>query len=163
MGLSKLDTLYRQVIVEHSSKPHHFGMLENKASSHEIELHNPTCGDIITLQLEVKDDKITDIAFSGSGCSISTASASMMTDAVLGKTVQEAKDMVLTFSEMVQGNKGVDTTLLGDASLLSGVAKFPARIKCSTLAWKALYQALDENKQEETVGHLHQEKKEENE
>ncbi len=164
MALSKLDTLYRQVIVDHSSKPHHFGTLEKSDSSHEIELHNPTCGDVITLQLDVKDDKINDIAFSGSGCSISTASASMMTDAVLGKSVKEAKEMVMTFSEMVQGNEDIDTASLGDAALLSGVAKFPARIKCSTLAWKALYQALDENKNEETVGHLHQDlNKEENE
>lgn len=157
MGLSKLDTLYRQVILDHSSNPHHHGTLDEKAT--EVELHNPTCGDVINLQIDLKDDKIQDIAFSGSGCSISTASASMMTDAVMGKTMEEAKEMVLEFSKMVQGEDIKNSDELGDAALLSGVAKFPARIKCATLAWKALYQALDQEGdiKEETLVHYHKE------
>lgn len=155
MGLSKLDTLYRQVILEHSSHPHHEGQLENKNNLQEIELHNPTCGDVINLQIALEDGKISDIAFSGSGCSISTASASMMTDVVLGKTPEKAKELVLEFSEMVQGKEIPHLDELGDAALLSGVAKFPARIKCSTLAWKALYQALDTKQTEIKVQHAH--------
>lgn len=160
MGLSKLDTLYRQVILEHSSHPHHQGQLKNTANLQEIELHNPTCGDVITLQIALKDGKISDIAFSGSGCSISTASASMMTEVVLGKTVEEAKALVLEFSEMVQGKEIPHLEELGDAALLSGVAKFPARIKCSTLAWKALYQALDTEKTEVKTCQAHESQEE---
>ena len=85
---SKLDNLYRQVILDHSSHPHHHGTLD--ASSQTIELNNPTCGDVIELDVAIEDGVIKDIAFQGSGCSISTASASMMTDEVLGKTIAEA-------------------------------------------------------------------------
>lgn len=161
MGLSKLDTLYRQVIVDHSDKPHHFGTLDKSDGVHEIELHNPTCGDVITVQLKIEEDKITDIAFSGSGCSISKASASMMTDAVLGKSKEEAQKLVFEFSDMVKGESIDHPENLGDAALLSGVAKFPARIKCATLAWKALYQAIDKGNEQETVQQLHTEGKEE--
>ncbi|WP_071130954.1 Fe-S cluster assembly sulfur transfer protein SufU [Enterococcus timonensis] len=147
MGLSKLDTLYRQVILEHSAQPHHHGKLSGDATN-EIELNNPTCGDVISLQVKIDDGKISEIAFDGSGCSISTASASMMTDAVLGKTVEEAQQLVLDFSKMVQGEIEAPDEL-GDAGLLSGVAKFPARIKCATLAWKALYQAVDKEEQDD--------------
>lgn len=157
MALSKLDQLYRQVILDHSSRPHHHGKLSGDLQ-HEIELNNPTCGDVISLQVKLADDKISDIAFDGSGCSISTASASMMTDAVLGKTIEEAKEMVLTFSKMVQGDDTA-TDSLGDAAVLGGVAKFPARIKCATLAWKALYQALEQDGVA-SVNQLHTEKEE---
>lgn len=140
MALSKLDNLYRQVILDHSSHPHHHGSLTE--SSQYIEMNNPTCGDVIHLELNVVDDVIEQAAFSGSGCSISTASASMMTDAIIGKTTDEATRLITTFSEMVQGEHPEHTRELGDAAMLSGVAKFPARIKCATLAWKALEKAL---------------------
>jgi nitrogen fixation NifU-like protein len=145
MALSKLDNLYRQVILDHSSHPHHHGTLDD--STKKIEMNNPTCGDVIELDLSVKDGIIEKIAFSGNGCSISTASASMMTDAVVGKTVEEASAMVEEFSQMVQGNELSEKAEeeLGDASILSGVSKFPARIKCSTLAWKALNKAITED------------------
>ncbi|MGX7419917.1 Fe-S cluster assembly sulfur transfer protein SufU [Carnobacterium gallinarum] len=153
MALSRLDNLYRQVILDHSSHPHHHGVLD--ASTNQIELNNPTCGDVIQIQLIVEDDVIQDIRFSGHGCSISTASASMMTDAVIGKPVAEALELVQDFSELVQGNEVVNLDGLGDAAMLSGVAKFPARIKCATLSWKALNRALVEGGT--TVdGHLHQ-------
>lgn len=141
MALSKLDNLYRQVILDHSSYPHHHGELED--STDQIELNNPTCGDVIQLQLKIVDDRIEDVRFSGHGCSISTASASMMSDVIIGKTKTEAQELVQEFSEMVQGHAIQKEAELGDAALLSGVAKFPARIKCATLAWKALEQAIE--------------------
>lgn len=141
MALSKLDNLYRQVILDHSSHPHHHGNLTE--SNQKIELNNPTCGDVIELQVDIQDNRIKDIAFDGSGCSISTASASMMADAVIGKTVTEAEELAEEFSQLVQGKDVADEEKLGDAAMLSGVAKFPARIKCATLAWKALEQAIE--------------------
>lgn len=143
MALSKLDNLYRQVILDHSSHPHHHGVLDD--ATNQIELNNPTCGDVIQLQLIEKDGIIQDIKFDGSGCSISTASASMMTDAVIGQTVEEAERLIGEFLELVQG-EDIDDEALGDAAMLSGVAKFPARIKCATLSWKALERALLEQK-----------------
>ena len=139
MALSKLDNLYRQVILDHSSHPHHHGTLGE--DSQKVELHNPTCGDIITLEVQLKDDGIEKIAFSGHGCSISTASASMMTDAVIGKTLEEASELSELFSDLVQG-KDVDAEPLQDGRMLGGVTKFPARIKCATLGWKALDQII---------------------
>ncbi|MTD38565.1 SUF system NifU family Fe-S cluster assembly protein [Erwinia sp. CPCC 100877] len=152
MALSKLDNLYRQVILDHSSHPHHHGSLTE--SSQKIEMNNPTCGDVIELQLAIENNIIKDIAFNGSGCSISTASASMMTDVVIGKTLAEAEVLAENFSQLVQGNEVADDEKLGDAAMLSGVAKFPARIKCATLAWKALEQAV-ENDGQGTAGQLH--------
>ena len=152
MALSKLDNLYRQVILDHSSHPHHHGSLD--ASSQTIEMNNPTCGDVIELQLDIQDNIIKDIAFNGSGCSISTASASMMTDAVIGKSLTEAEQLAEDFSQLVQGNEVSDEEKLGDAAMLGGVAKFPARIKCATLAWKALEQAM-ENDGQGSAGQLH--------
>lgn len=157
MALSKLDNLYRQVILDHSSHPHHHGSLASDAQ--KIEMNNPTCGDVIELQLDVEDGIIKDIAFAGSGCSISTASASMMTDAVIGKPVAEAEHLAVIFAQMVQGNEipEEDSEALGDAAMLSGVAKFPARIKCSTLAWKALGKALTDDEGKAEAGQFHKE------
>ena len=129
MALSKLDNLYRQVILDHSSHPHHRGTLTESTS--RIELNNPTCGDVIELQVEVKEGIIKNIAFNGNGCSISTASASMMTDAVMGKSVEEAQQLITDFSQLVQGKEVKAIDQLGDAAMLSGVAKFPAIIKCA--------------------------------
>lgn len=140
MALSKMDNLYRQVILDHSAHPHHHGKLDD--STHQIELKNPTCGDVLQLDVKVKDNKIADIAFSGYGCTISQASASMMTDAVMNKDIDTAEDMVEDFSNMILGEK-TDTDILDDAATLKGVSQFPARIKCATLAWKALHKALN--------------------
>lgn len=147
MALTKLDQLYRQVILDHSSHPHHHGKLEQ--STNQIELLNPTCGDVMQLQLVVEDQVIKDMRFDGSGCTISQASASMMTDAVIGKTVSEALALADQFSLLVQGKDVPRLEELGDAALLNGVAKFPARIKCATLSWKALEKALSEKKPDE--------------
>lgn len=146
MALSKLENLYRQVILDHSSYPHHHGLLED--ATNQVEMNNPTCGDEIQLQLKIVDGVIEDVRFAGSGCSISTASASMMADAIIGKTEEEALTMIDQFSQMVQGEE-TDTKQLGDAAILSGVAKFPARIKCATLGWKALERAIEERKTSE--------------
>lgn len=149
MALSRLDNLYRQVILDHSAHPHHHGQL---AGVEALEMNNPTCGDVIFLSLIVENGKVKDIAFDGAGCSISIASGSMMTDAVIGKPIEVALDTVEEFSRLVQGqiveNAG---RKLGDAAILAGVSKFPARIKCATLAWKALEKALINN--QEQSGH----------
>ncbi|OJG47540.1 SUF system FeS assembly protein [Enterococcus gallinarum] len=120
-------------------------------------MNNPTCGDVIHLELAVEGETIKDVAFTGEGCSISTASASMMGDAVIGKTLTEAGELSGLFSELVQGHDVSDSDRLGDASMLGGVAKFPARIKCATLAWKALEKAITDDTQQADVGHRHSE------
>lgn len=148
MALSKLNNLYRQIILEHSQHPHHHGNL--KKVSHKLELRNPTCGDVLIVEVELNDGKIKNIAFSGSGCTISQASASLMTDEVIGKTRSEVEKQVLLFSDMVMGKVTDEDELddvLGDASILAGVAQFPARIKCATLAWKAVYQVLENDEE----------------
>lgn len=154
MALSKLDNLYRQVILDHSSHPHHRGSLGKSTLS--VQMNNPTCGDVIHLEVEVADGVIKDIAFDGSGCSISTASASMMTDAVIGKRVEEIGDLTLMFSDLVQGKEVPEAERLGEAEVLAGVSKFPTRIKCATLAWKALNKAVNESESGVAdSGHLH--------
>lgn len=139
MALSKLSGLYQMVIRDHADHPHHAGELQQGCI---IDMNNPTCGDVIRLTVDIKEDKIVDIAFSGHGCTISTASASMMTDAVLGKSKEEALELAEIFSEIVTGKDSPDKEKLGEAQYLEGVAKFPQRVKCSTLAWNALKKAL---------------------
>ena len=153
MGLSRLDMLYRQVILDHSNHPHHFGLSDDM--THQLELNNPTCGDVITLQLKIEDGMVQDARFAGSGCSISMASASMMTEAVIGKTEQEALLLAQDFSSLVQGKEVADKEKLGDAALLQGVSKFPARIKCATLAWKALERGILEQEELSTEAQAH--------
>ncbi len=142
MALSKLDNLYRAVILDHSSSPRHAGEL---TAGCMIDLNNPTCGDVIRLTVDFEGNRISDIAFSGHGCTISTASASMMTEAVIGKTKAEALELAQIFSEMVTGQENPAQEQLGDAQFLAGVSKFPARVKCSTLAWNALKKAITED------------------
>ncbi|XHW62097.1 Fe-S cluster assembly sulfur transfer protein SufU [Streptococcus dysgalactiae subsp. equisimilis] len=139
MALSKLNHLYMAVVADHSKHPHHYGQLEGVEA---VQLNNPTCGDVISLTVTFNGDKIEDIAFAGNGCTISTASSSMMTDAVIGKSKSEALALADIFSEMVQGKEDPSQEELGEAELLAGVAKFPQRIKCSTLAWNALKEAI---------------------
>ncbi|MBF7094876.1 SUF system NifU family Fe-S cluster assembly protein [Streptococcus sp. HF-1907] len=140
MALSRLDSLYMAVVADHSKNPHHHGFLEDVE---QIQLNNPTCGDVISLSVKFDGDKITDIAFAGDGCTISTASSSMMTDAVLGKSKEEALALADVFSNMVQGAKDPAQKDLGDAEFLAGVSKFPQRIKCATLSWNALKKAIE--------------------
>ncbi|WP_054699740.1 Fe-S cluster assembly sulfur transfer protein SufU [Secundilactobacillus odoratitofui] len=152
MGLAKLNNLYREVILDHSDHPHHKHALAD--ATHKITLKNPTCGDVINLDVQLSDDdKITDIGFTGEGCTISQSSASMMTDAVMGKSKDDALHMAKTFSDMVMGKEHsqADLDQLEDAAILSNIMTFPARIKCATLAWWALQRALlkDESGEEE--------------
>ena len=144
MALSKLDSLYKAVVTDHSAHPHHHGKLEDVE---QVVLNNPTCGDVISLSVKFNaENQIEDIAFVNSGCTISTASASMMTDAVLGKTKEQALELSEVFSQMVQGQEDSRQKELGDGSFLAGVAKFPQRIKCATLGWNALKRAIEEDK-----------------
>ncbi|OFW81142.1 MAG: SUF system NifU family Fe-S cluster assembly protein [Alicyclobacillus sp. RIFOXYA1_FULL_53_8] len=129
----QLDDLYREVIMDHYQHPRNQGVL---AESVSVDLRNPSCGDEITLQLKLEDGVVTDVRFKGSGCSISMASASMMTEAVKGLPVSEALELSKTFRSMMKG-EAVDTEALGDIEALQGVSRFPARIKCATLGWQA--------------------------
>ncbi|GBG93980.1 nitrogen fixation protein NifU [Ligilactobacillus salitolerans] len=148
MALSSLNNLYRQVIMDHAKHPHNNRQLAD--ADEELELRNPTCGDVLTIQLKIAGGKIQDAAYTGSGCTISQSSASMMTDQIKGKTTAEVEKMVLAFSDMVTGKDVPDRAqLLGDASILQSVSQFPARIKCATLAWKAAYQAIEESEKNE--------------
>ncbi|MDR0298493.1 MAG: SUF system NifU family Fe-S cluster assembly protein [Streptococcaceae bacterium] len=145
MALSKLNELYgskyeQMAIRDHADHPRHAGGLHTGCV---VDLNNPTCGDVIRLTVDIEADKIADIAFSGHGCTISTASSSMMTEVVMGKTKKEVLKLAELFSKMVTGEKLADIDMLGDAQFLKGVAKFPQRVKCSTLPWNALKKALE--------------------
>ena len=142
MALSNLNHLYRAVILEHAQHPHHHGPLPG--ATDKIELHNTSCGDVIVLELMIEKNRITQANFSGYGCMISQASASMMTDVIMGKFLSQAMEMNAEFSLLVQNKLDTDHDHLGDAALLGGVAKFPARIKCATLPWKALAEIIAE-------------------
>lgn len=132
-----LDTLYRQVIMDHYKHPRNRGSFDNDALT--VEMNNPTCGDRIFLQFKLDGDVVEDLKFTGEGCSISLASASMMTQAVKGKTIEEALHMSELFSKMMLGQEiDVEEFGLEDIEALQGVSNFPARIKCATLAWKAM-------------------------
>lgn len=137
MSFSNLDTLYRQVIMDHYQNPRNRGTLDSGTLS--AEMNNPSCGDRIMLHLELEDGIVKDVKFDGEGCSISMASASMMTVAIKGKEVSEALQMSALFSDMMLG-KDIDTEELDleDIVALQGVSQFPARIDCATLAWKAM-------------------------
>lgn len=137
----RLSELYREVIMDHYRSPRNKGELPDPTVS--IDLNNPTCGDEISLYLLVKDGVVQDARFSGQGCSISQASASMMTQAVKGKTVAEARDMVDRFKRMMHGDEEAGRPL-GDAVALHGVSKFPVRIKCALLSWEALERSLEQ-------------------
>ena len=139
MALSRLDSLYMAVVADHSKSPHHHGVLPDVE---QLQLNNPTCGDVINLSVKFDGDVIEDIAFAGDGCTISTASSSMMTDAVIGKNKAVALELAEIFSLMIQGDHKVEDKL-GEAKLLAGVSKFPQRIKCATLSWNALKKAIE--------------------
>ena len=137
MSFNNLDTLYRQVIMDYYKNPRNRGQIEGDSVT--IDMNNPTCGDRIQLQMQVEDGVVQDAKFEGEGCSISMSSASMMTQAIKGKSLEQAVKMSRAFSEMMLG-KEIDTEGLDmeDIEALQGVSKFPARIKCATLAWKAM-------------------------
>ncbi|WP_085991446.1 Fe-S cluster assembly sulfur transfer protein SufU [Oceanobacillus senegalensis] len=145
MSLNNLDTLYRQVIMDHYKNPRNRGIVDGDAVS--VDMNNPTCGDRIRLQLKVENGIVQDAKFEGEGCSISMSSASMMTQAVKGHKIEDALQMSELFSDMMLGKDIENDDLeLGDIEALQGVSKFPARIKCATLAWKAMEKGVKEEK-----------------
>ncbi|MCM3127327.1 MULTISPECIES: Fe-S cluster assembly sulfur transfer protein SufU [unclassified Paenibacillus] len=138
----QLDDLYRRVIMDHYKNPRNRGSFDGESVT--IDLNNPTCGDRISLQLKVKDGIVEDAKYTGDGCSISMSSASMMTEAIKGKSMDEALNLADRFSSLMQGEEQ-EFDEYEDIEALSGVNKFPARIKCATLAWNALRKGIDED------------------
>ncbi|KXH79242.1 Fe-S cluster assembly sulfur transfer protein SufU [Sporosarcina sp. HYO08] len=143
MSIKNLDQLYRSVIMDHYKNPRNKGVLDENNVT--VDMNNPTCGDVIHLTLKVEDDIVQDAKFEGEGCSISMASASMMTQMIKGKNTSEAVKIAQVFSDMMLGKDVDDSLDLGDIEALSGVAKFPARIKCATLAWKAIEKGVGQD------------------
>ncbi len=141
--MSDLRDLYQEVILDHNRRPRNFRAMEG--ANRHAEGHNPLCGDRLSLYLKVEDDVIQDASFQGSGCAISKASASMMTDSVKGKTLGQARDMFERFHEMVMGSAGpeADSERLGKLAVFEGVRNYPARVKCASLAWHTLRSAVD--------------------
>lgn len=138
-----LRELYQEVILDHSKKPRNFREIEN--AGHQAKGHNPLCGDKVTVFARVKDGKIQEVGFQGAGCAISTASASMMTESLKGKTLEEAETLFEKFHDLVTGNLDLEggTEDLGKLAVFAGVQEFPIRVKCATLAWHTLRAALD--------------------
>lgn len=135
-----LDDLYRDIILEYYRSPRNRGRLPQPTISREGQ--NPLCGDEVSLDLLVEDGVIKDARFQGQGCSISQASASMLTEAVRGLTLEQAEELYHRFRRLMTGDETVDATELGDLEALSGVRKFPVRVKCATLAWHVLDEAI---------------------
>ena len=136
----ELNDLYRDVILDHNRKPRNFGGLEPADAS--IEGFNPMCGDRLTVRLRLADDKISDIRFEGQGCAISTASASLMTEAVKGKTRGEALQLFDRVHQLLTDDAAPPADELGKLAALSGVREYPARVKCASLCWHTLASAL---------------------
>ncbi|UUZ50060.1 SUF system NifU family Fe-S cluster assembly protein [Massilia sp. B-10] len=139
--MSELRDLYQEVIFDHYKKPRNFHPLAH--ASHIAHGHNRLCGDQLTLYLEVDGGVIRDLSFKGEGCAISTASASLMTEALKGKTLDQAEQLSSQFRHMIT-HEGDDESALGKLAVLAGVREFPARIKCASLAWETLQTALNE-------------------
>jgi nitrogen fixation NifU-like protein len=139
---AEIGALYQEMILDHYRRPRNKGTLEKPDAS--VEMKNPLCGDEITLQVAFDGDSVCDLRFSGRGCSISQASASMMTQLVKGKSPEEIEAIRTQFRDLMLGNASADESQLGSLRALSGVARFPARVKCALLAWNALERALAE-------------------
>lgn len=139
--MNELQDLYQEILLDHYKRPRNFGPLA--ASDGDAEGHNPLCGDRVEVHVKLDGDCLTEVRFEGSGCAISTASASMMTEAVRGKTRQEADALYERFHELVTGPAPADDESLGELASLGGVREFPMRVKCATLAWHTLRAALE--------------------
>ena len=140
-GGGLLDDLYREIILDHYRRPRNHDPLQTPTCS--ADGANPLCGDQIHLEVALDGDTISEIAFAGAGCSISQASTSMMTEYVKGRTVREAREGAEAFQRMMTTGEVVEVEGFDDIDALQGVAKFPARVKCASLAWKTLEQALE--------------------
>lgn len=145
MNFNNLNQLYRSVIMDHYKNPRNKGVIEEGTMT--VDMNNPTCGDAIRLTLDVQDGIVQDAKFDGEGCSISLSSASMMTEAIKGNSIEHALDMSEEFSKMMLGEDYEIPEEYGDIEALSGVSQFPARIKCATLTWKALEKGVKESGQ----------------
>jgi nitrogen fixation NifU-like protein len=141
--MSELSELYQQVILDHNKKPRNFRKLET--ANRNAEGYNPLCGDQLTVYMQVEDDLVKDISFEGSGCAISKASASMMTQSIKGKSKQEAEALFNEFHRLVTGELDEETEphQLGRLTIFSGVREFPARVKCASLSWHTMHAALN--------------------
>ncbi|WP_411727229.1 Fe-S cluster assembly sulfur transfer protein SufU [Methyloglobulus sp.] len=136
-----LRDLYQEVIFDHNRNPRNFRIMAD--ADRQVEGFNPLCGDRLTLYLKMDDDRIVDASFQGSGCAISTASVSLMTEIVKGKTGQEAEELFKKFHEMTTGkDEEINLEAVGKLAVLAGVREYPARVKCATLAWHTLDAAL---------------------
>ena len=142
--MSGLRDLYQEVILDHNKRPRNFRALDR--STHHADGANPLCGDKVTLYLDIRNGTIQDIAFQGSGCAISTASASLMTEALKGKPVAEVEHLFEEFHDAVTG-VAEPAPDLGKLAILTGVRDYPARVKCATLAWHTLRAALENQTQ----------------
>lgn len=135
-----LTGMYQEVILEHNRAPKNFGALNDATGSSAGQ--NPLCGDEVTVWLKIENDIVTEASFVGAGCAISKASASMMTQAIKGKHRSEVEDLFRQFHAMVTGSEEVPLSELGKLKAFSGVARFPARVKCASLAWHAMHEVL---------------------
>ena len=140
--MSELSELYQQVILDHNKKPRNFRKLES--ANHSAEGFNPLCGDHLTVYVSLEEDGVREISFEGSGCAISKAAASMMTQAVKGKSKQAAEELFTAFHRMVTGEayEGDSEERLGNLKIFEGVREFPVRVKCATLPWHTMQAAL---------------------
>ena len=148
--MSDLRELYQQVILDHNKNPRNFHEMAD-ATTH-VDGYNPLCGDHYTVYLKVEGDTIREVSFTGSGCAISKASASVMSSALKGKTKTEADELFETFHRLVTGEvSGLSAAELGRLAAFSGVSEFPARVKCATLAWHTLRNGLEGNGEKVTT------------
>ena len=138
----RMDQMYQEIILDHYKHPHHRGLREPFGA--EVHHVNPTCGDEITLRVQLNDGVVEDISYDGQGCSISQASTSVLTDQVIGKPLTEALEILDAFSEMIssRGNIEGDEDVIGDGIAFAGVSKYPARVKCALLGWMAFKDAV---------------------
>jgi nitrogen fixation NifU-like protein len=141
--MSELSELYQQVILDHNKKPRNFRKLET--ANHTAEGYNPLCGDHLIIYVNLSGDAVQEISFEGSGCAISKAAASMMTQAVKGKSKQQAEELFREFHAMVTGELDEETgeNRLGNLKIFAGVRDFPVRVKCATLPWHTMHAALN--------------------
>ena len=148
--MSELSELYQQVILDHNKKPRNFRKLET--ANHSAEGYNPLCGDQLTVYLDLENGAVKEIAFEGSGCAISKAAASMMTQAVKGKSREQAEELFTEFHSMVTGELDEETekNSLGNLKIFAGVREFPVRVKCATLPWHTLQAALNNEERAST-------------
>jgi nitrogen fixation NifU-like protein len=147
--MSELRDLYQEVILDHGRNPRNFRHMDD--ATHQSVGFNPLCGDKLTLFLRYEDDVVEDASFQGSGCAISTASASLLTEIVRGKRREEVEQLLADFIQMLTGDAAADPQRIGKLAVFAGVRDFPIRVKCATLSWRTLEAALTESQDEVTT------------